>query len=665
MFLLHAQDVMKFVAANRAWSDLKKSGQVEFVKNGEQAPEGFTRIQDSIKNAYFIKDGVRASNGEWWVEKGAARLIDNYTSNDWFRQGKAAPVGKALLDIKNATTATELLWPGFHAAFVTNDAIASILSHAVSTMTEKGFGAAAKSLLTAPIYPSEFRELNPLYKPEKGKETFTTSIRGQGKAVERFAQNPEEFKANYPKAYEWLKKQYPEFDQMVEEMFFGGMKIGMHDDYRVNAVKKFMEAVRNDKYIGTVVRSVPALNQKIMHPIFEDYIPRLKLGTMLREYALARESQAPEVQSGKKTNTQLARQTWAFVEDRFGQLNWDNLYWNRTFKSFMQLFFRSATWKLGTIRAYGKAGRDMGVFAADSYNLLSGKPGAKPRVTAPMGWAIGSLFVTAVQASVISKVFTGQYPWQLAKTAGDLAKELLFPRIDKDDETQRVSIPGYWKDLIAIRRHPIKYLSASMTGEIGRMVDVWNNRDFYGDQVYNEDDPKVKRWYDIAKHLVPVPFVYSSIHSSRESGEGIGRSSTSLMGYQKAPYYISHSEAELKAAEMLRDQLPVGGRTQEEEEKASKTRKAVMAVKRGEMTLDQAFDKGLLDWKRWREYEHITQDTHLQTQMRHLTPKRALKVYAVATPEEKKQIRGDIEDKIYNSKEDWDKKDEWLKQLGK
>jgi len=646
MFLLHAQDVMKFVAANRAWEDLKKSGQAEFVKIGEQAPEGYTRLSDNIAKPYFRQNKVLSKTGEWWVQKDAARLIENYLSNDWVRQGKFAPIGKSLLDLKNATTAVELGFSPFHAVFVTNEALGSSIALSIAKMSEGQFSEALKSLGNTP------------------------KIYSEGAAIEKFAKNPNEFKSNYPSQYAWMKQQYPDFENFVNDLFSGGGQVSMDDDYKVKGLRSFKEAVKNDKYVGAVVNALPALNDKILSPIFNDYIPRLKLGTWMREYAFELDRRQPDLASGKVTREQLAREAWAFTEDRFGELNWDNLYWNRTFKSVMQLAFRSVTWKLGNARAFGKATRDLGYFARDVAQ------GNRPTVTQPMAWAVAMALVTAVQSTIVSKLFTGKYPWQLAGSAAELARNLTFPRIDKDDQSQRVSIPTYWKDVVhavptaddvshgRILKKPIDYIRSSMSGEIGRITDVWSNRDFYGNKVYNEDDPFYKRIKDQFQHLFPVPFNVSSFNAARESGATPARSALGFLGFTKAPYYISHTPAEIKAAEILREQLPVGGRTQEQAQKSLKEHKAMLAVKRGEMTIDEAYDRGLLDPARWRENDRLASETHLQSQIKRLTPENALKVWQEATPEERREIRDDIEQKIWNSKSlSWEDKDKLMSQL--
>src|SRR5258708_38874984 len=83
-----------------------------------------------------------------------------------------------------------------------------------------------------------------------------------------------------------------------------------------------------------------------------------------------------ELENGSLTRAALARRVGDSVEKRFGELNFDNLFLNRTTKSALQFIFRSMTYKLGTVREFaGAAGgqtRELGTRARDAYDLLGG-----------------------------------------------------------------------------------------------------------------------------------------------------------------------------------------------------------------------------------------------------------------------------------------------------
>jgi hypothetical protein len=272
-----------------------------------------------------------------------------------------------------------------------------------------------------------------------------------------------------------------------------------------------------------------------MKPLFETYIPRLKVGMFLREYAFELDRNSRQLASGQITRPQLARKTWAFIEDRFGELNWDNLYWNRTFKSAMQLAFRSVTWKLGNIRGFGKAGRDLW-----AEGLSKALHGEMPRMSLPMAWIVGLSVVTAIESSIITRVSTGKYPWELAESMMDELKNLIFPRISPKDPTQRVSIPTYFRDGYRLgesipKDYGWSYVKGGASGELSRLFDDWQNKDFVGRPIYDPNDPMYDRVRDKMEHLVPVPFGISSYERAKAGGESSAKATLGAFGFTQAP----------------------------------------------------------------------------------------------------------------------------------
>lgn len=615
MFLLHAEDTMKFVAANRAFERLKSQGAIEFVKRGEKAPEGYARIDDRIADVYFRVPQGMVEAGKWWADEDAARLINNYLSRDYVRgQGKFAPIGQSLMGLKNAYTAVELGLSPFHAVFETIETVGSEIGRAAARASSGNVVGAAKELAKAAGSPY--------------------GVAKEGGMGIRYAKDPAAFKAQYPEAYKYFTSKYPDADAMIKDLFTGGGTIKMWDDYRLKSGDGMRQAWANDNHIGAVIRAAPWLAQKIQTPLFDLYIPRLKVGMFLRDYAFELERNADKLASGKLTRDALARRTWAFVEDRFGEMNFDNLYWDRTFKSAMQLMFRSVTWKLGNIRGFGKAAVDTVKFGNDIAH------GIKPTVTLPMGWALGLTATTATIGSLLSKAFSGKYPWEWATDDDSLAKDTVYPHISATDPSQRVSIPTYLRDLIGMRKGLIEYGRSSMTGMWGKILDDWQNKDFYGTEVRHPGDPIGQQAGDLVKHLFPVPFSISSAVKAKETGATPTQSALGFAGFTKAPWNISHTAAEIKAGELLHARMPQGSRTAEEFERSVQERRALESVKRKEMTVYDAVRSGLVTSQRAKQFASKTVQTPLVNAIHNLPAKDAVEVYEQGNDSEKAQIRG-------------------------
>lgn len=614
MFLLHAEDVMKFVAANRAFERLKDLGAVEFVKRSEKPPEGYARIDDRIADVYFKVPQGMVEAGKWWAQEDAARLINNYLSRDYVRgQGGFAPIGRALMGLKNAYTQVELGLSPFHAVFETIETVGSEIGRAVARASTGDILGAGKELAKSAISP--------------------VGVAKEGGMGIRYAKDPAAFKAQYPEAYKYFTSKYADADGMIKDLFTGGGTIKMWDDYRLKSADGMKQAIASDNYIGATVRAAPWLLNAVQKPLFELYIPRLKVGMFLRDYAFELERNADKLASGQITRAELARNTWGFVEDRFGEMNFDNLYWNRTFKSAMQLMFRSVTWKLGNLRGFGKAAVDTVKFGNDLAH------GIKPTVTLPMGWAMGLTMTTATLGSVISKVFSGKYPWEWSKDDDSLAKDLTYPHISPTDPSQRVSIPTYVRDLVGMRKGLVEYARSSLTGLWGKMADDWQNKDFYGTEIRHPGDPIGQQAADLAAHLFPEPFSISSAIKARETGATATQSTLGFAGFTKAPYSISHTPAEVKASELIQARMPKGSRTREEFERSVQERRALESVKRGDMTVFDAVRSGLVTQKRAKAFENKTVQTPLVNAISHLPAKDSVEVYESGNDSEKAQIK--------------------------
>jgi hypothetical protein len=84
-----------------------------------------------------------------------------------------------------------------------------------------------------------------------------------------------------------LLKQYPDLDQLVDDMFTGGLIIGQHRDYQVRAFgKTAAEAWTSGNHLGAILRAGMSLPQTMMKPLFQWYIPNLKYSLFLKRSLL-------------------------------------------------------------------------------------------------------------------------------------------------------------------------------------------------------------------------------------------------------------------------------------------------------------------------------------------------------------------------------------------
>jgi hypothetical protein len=627
-------DALKYITAQKMWGGLKDIGARVLVKPGETVPEGFVRLNDRIAKIYFpMNDGeagfVKAGS-EWYVEASAARLLNNYLSKDYIR---GTAFGRGVMWVKNMTTAAELSLSPFHLMFETTEVMGSALG--TQGIHHASWGIAhgnTKAILEG------LKSMNPV---NVISSPYTTARLG-GSAI-RYVKNPEAFIETL-RGKDFINK-FPEAQSYIDDMFTGGAKMAIHEDYKLNTLMTFKQNLVTNNYIGAAIRSIPALNQILMRPLFEVYIPRLKIGMFLKEYSMHLTEREAELKSGKMTKAELARNTWDFVEDRLGETNFDNIFWDRTFKTAMQVMFRSVTWKLGNIQGFGKA-----VFNQAKEFKSAFQEKRIPEITPATGWALGIISLSAAIGYTMQYMMTGKKPEELL--------DYFYPRFNEDGD--RVSIPTYMRDAMHLTHGPAGYVRSSMSGFIGRAWDVITNKDFYGVQVYDPEETYIGNAVDAMVHMMPLPFSISSMKAMREKGETGDKQAMAFFGFTKAPYYITKSEAEIMASEILAEGMSNKPRTKEEAERSSLLKQYVTEYRRAAKAgskergdeviakFDTALKEGKLKEKDIDKFINRVQKEPFEAVFGKLSLEDALKVWKVATPQEKATAAQVLIQKILN-----------------
>jgi N12 class adenine-specific DNA methylase/2'-5' RNA ligase len=617
MLRLRLEDGMKLVTARRAWYELRELGLRKFVRPGQRPPEGFDKIDDRIAKVYFPaeldfggEEPVKVPHqiGEWYVEANTARLLNNMLSRDRIRE--SAP-GRGLMWLKNASTALELGLSPFHAVFETIEAASSAASVGLTRAINQGlrqgdlgeFQRGLTEILTSPVAPltmahegaglrayvDAHARLREIGGTQYGKTISGDQPHGVKEALRQFNE------LRRQKAVRSLLKRYPDLDQLVQDMWDGGLVMGQHRDYHVRMLGKTMqEAFTEGNPLGGVLRAIPTGLQGIMKPLFEWYIPSLKYSLFLRMMSQAAAERADELEAGTLTRPQLARQVADSVENRFGEMNFDNLFLNRSVKTGLQFLFRSVTWKLGSVREFAGAGggqsRELGRWAWDAYQSLGGSGGGGkeppkgkggkaageegprpigerllPRLDPRMSWVVSLVMYSVLVGSIAARLLSGRWPWEWTEEEAEdkakdtydyfasIWKETMHPRTGETDsrgEPSRISLPTYVKEIEHARRDPRRWLMGSLSTIVSKAKDIAQNEDYFGNYVYNPNASLGTQAKQIAKFAFPVPFVASSYVRGSETG-GHKTAVLGSFGFPKAPSDLDWTPAEKLTHDIL------------------------------------------------------------------------------------------------------------------
>ena len=547
--------------------------------------------------------GIRIM-GQYYAPKEVTRVLDNFLSPGL----SGNPIFDAWRGIGNTLNQASLGVSGFHLLFTANDAAVSRMALGIEQALQGKGVEAVKSLMTTPVSP-------------------VTNIR-KGHALYR--------------AYVADQVTDPRLAQMVDALVQAGGRVKMDSFYKNNNVEAFVRALKEDRYAAAALRLLPAGIETLAKPVMEWVVPRQKLGVFfdLASHELAR--LGPD--AGEDATRAALAKAWDSIDNRMGQLVYDNLFWSRAVKDLGMASVRSLGWNLGTVRELGGA-------VVDTVKALTGEAKkGQPVFTHRMAYAVALPILTGIQGAILTYLFTGHGPQALKDY-------WLIPTGKKnpDGSDERIVLPSYMKDVIAVGTGfdrgvgtGVKNL-ATMVGHklhplASAVMDMLRNEDFYGTEIAHPGDALGRQVLDELGYLgkQAVPFSMRGYQQRRLSGEGPAKAAGAFLGINPAPAYLTRSPAQKQIRDFLSENMPKGARTHEEAD-ASAIRKTLLAglrnrepgasdhlvaaLRSGKVTLNQARD--LI--KRSKEDPMVYAFTTLHFDQ-------AMRVMDLATPEEKARL---------------------------
>jgi hypothetical protein len=506
--LIKLRELDKFYYGEQTLRTLDQDGLIKRVKMGERAPAGWVPLNDP---------SVSRLPHKTYAPPEVARVFNNYTSKGL--------VGEPLYDgiryAGNALNQMQLGLSFFHAAFTSMDTMISEVARGLERASRGEMKGAAKSIASG-------------FSPTT---SLSTAIKGN----------------RLREAYLNPQDATPAMQRMVNALTEGGGRIAMDQFYAASPSRGFVSSLRDgslvnemrqafrDKPVATALKAPFDLATRairdISHPVMEWLVPRQKLGTF---YNLAEDWMRTHPNAGPAEMRTAMQTIWDSVDNRLGQMVYDNVFWNKVQKDLLFIGVRSVGWNLGTIRELGGSAVDSARFIAQAAK------GAKPEFTHRMAYAIAMPMVTAFYGAVINYLYTGEAPRE--------ARDYFFPRTgrltEKGDE-ERVTVPSYIKDVLEYERAPLHTLASKAHPLIGVLTQLSANEDFYGALIRDPQHDFLGQVGDYAKYAGKqvLPFSIRSAQQQRAEAErmgnedpGIGPYITSTMGLQRSPGFIISPE---------------------------------------------------------------------------------------------------------------------------
>jgi len=335
-------------------------------------------------------------------------------------------------------------------------------------------------------------------------------------------------------------------------------------------------------------------------PLMEWYVPTGKLGlfSMLAKHEMKR------AESGQINDEQLHERlisSWDSVDNRMGQLVYDNLFWNKTFKDVAMMAVRSVGWNLGSWREYGGVPVD-----------ILGTKGRIARgdvwLSQKMAYTIGAITQYAILGAVIGYLLTGKRPEEL--------KDYFFPKTGEknpDGSDERLSLPTYAKDWFAYGIQPRRTVKNKLHPIWGLLTDLVENKDFFHVQIRDPKDPISQQLLDVAEYIGKEFLPLSARNYQKMSRTSPDRSHkniwVSITGITTAPSYITRSPAQRLMYRYIIENIPDKTRTKEEYERMRER----------------------------QEFRKSNPEKSFADSFKRLSIGQAINVYAIATPVEKRK----------------------------
>lgn len=629
MALLRVNEMDRYLMAHQILADLKDLKVVQWVKDSTpKRPDGYVPLEDRIfKPTRVIEgEGGHTRYGQYYAPYDAAKVIHNYLSPGL----KGNAIYDTVRQYNNILNQSNLGISGFHGFEIMYDSFAGDLSLGLRQVFEGRVGAGAKSI---------------------------------GRSLSFVGSGLHNWYMGSKALAEYLSPgTHAELTQLVDDMSQAGGVAFQSPEYRnasgealKRAAKQFQDAEGLNKLAPAAKAIIHSLGYGLefaSKPIMEKMVPQIKVGAFLK---LAQDIHERLPNAPKEVITRELDSAWDSVDNRMGEVVYDNMFQNKVFKDLMQIGWRSYGWNLGTFREIGGGAYDM--LAHGFTNIRKGITGkgdvkaASYRMYYPLGMVLGTAYFSAI----LQYAMTGKGPSQLA--------DYFYPRtglIDQNGKPERVYGKSYMQDTIAWFQHPLTTGSHKAAPYLQQAYELlWANQDYYGREIRHPDDPSWQQAWEIGKYLgrSAQPFTIQNTVQRMRSGAKLSSGLMSGFGIIPAPKWVGQTPFENFT--FAHQDHSSNAKTDEQFQRTQEMSRLRNRLTQKMMTTKQAYDEGVRQGKISLEDfdklldEQANRTTPLERNFQRLPLPVALQGYIqFATPEERGQVQDMLFDKIDNKDPD-------------
>jgi GGDEF domain-containing protein len=594
LVLLKMEEMDKYILAHKTLRTIaENSDAVTLIGAGDKKPAGYEDVNGRFGFITIGNEKLR-----YVARDDVAQVINNYLSPNLYHNKYVGKLYTGGMSAANTLNQFQLgVFSAFHAGFTSFEAVISHAAVGIKALSGGDFKAAAHYIGTAPAAWIN----NPKMGDRIIKEMLT-------------------------------KGSHPEMAQIIEGLQLAGFKWQMDTRLRTDSTKRMIQAWGEGRQIVAAAHSLNAVVEQSARPILEWLVPRQKFGVFGEMYNKWIQDN-PNASHEELRNS--AQQIWNRVDSRLGQVVYTRLFMHNVTKNFGQLLLRAPGWTGGTILEVGGGMKDLALYAKD---VATGKnPG---EISDRAAYTLSMLLVTSISNALLTTLFTGSAP----KDWKDLVA-FRTGNVDEHGRPERFMLPTYMKDVYAYAHDPVKTLLHKTHPLLSVVSDIARNRDYYGTEIRSEDDGLLRQLGEAAGYVAGsfVPFWMKGVQKEHARGGSLMTEALPLVGVMPAPSDINKSRAEILMSEYSADRLPQGTRTRAQAEKAAASSEIYSAIRKNDIAKaqklfaeDQA--KGILTAQDYRKIAMSSGNNYFVNTFKKLTYEQAVRVMAVATPTEQKEL---------------------------
>jgi len=468
-------------------------------------------------------------SGTYYMPEEAATIVNNYISPGLTNN----PLYNAMRMMGNTLNQVQLGFSAYHAMFTSADAVIS----KAALQLQQG---KIINYLVSPI-------LAPYY-------LWQNIVRGNKLLNDYYKQNPE-------------------MTELVNALQIAGGRVRMDSFYKNNAIENFLKTWRKGNYVGSLLRLPGAAIESAAYPILQWLVPRQKLGVFADGAKWILEKAEKEKWTQSKTILRL-QEFWDSVDNRMGQLVYDNLFWNKVLKDLALIGVRSVGWNLGTIRELGGGTVQLATLPAKAgYNAIAKVFGSKSRYetrfTPKMAYTLSLPYIMGIFGAIIYYLLHGKAPEKLEDY-------YVIPtgKTKPDGSPEKILLASYMKDVSAWVDNPVQTVLSKLHPEVSAIADMLRNQDFLGVEIRNPNDPIIKQLEDLFKYQMSqfVPFSITNMLQRAKTDSAWSTYLQSFIGITPAPSYLTRDPLEMKIYDLY--DLRFGGGVKSQAQKEIEQRKA-------------------------------------------------------------------------------------------